>query len=273
VLAACTAVAVTAGYGQQKQEPAALVVKVTGSAFVVRGGGRATVSQYMPLYLSDRLETGRQSSVEVLFDTGVNVRIEENCVVELVSLVMVPVPKRAVKSVSMELNVRSGGVLVDGATVKEKYRLKSLKVRTPTSVAAVRGTVFYAGVGDSGSGKVAVFEGKVQTYRAGREDDGGVEVGTGSQVVIGPADEELTVVDFDDATRAYGSSVVEDYRRAVAYYRQQLEYFKKQRDRWLRQHKDAFMREIEQNKREFMQRREGTGDEKIKRMLNDPDFR
>jgi len=273
VLAVCTVVVAGAGYAQQARDPGALVAKVNGAVFVVRGDGRAKAVQYMPLYIADRLETGPKSSVEILFDTGINLRVEENCSVELASLMLGRTPKKSVKSVSMEVNVQTGGVLVDGATIKNKYQLQSMKVRTPTSVAAIRGTVFYAGVAGDGSGKVAVFEGAVQTYRAGMDEVSGVDVAAGRQAVIGLSDNAPSVGVFDDEMRAYRLSVVEEYRKTVAYYRSQLDAFKKRRDLWIRQHKDAFMREIDQNKRDFMQNREGTGDDKIKRMMNDPDFR
>jgi hypothetical protein len=273
VLAVCTVVVTGAGYAQQSRDPAALVAKVNGAVFVVRGDGRAKAVQYMPLYIADRLETGPKSSVEILFDTGINLRIEENCSVELASLMLGRTPKKSVKSVSMEVNVKTGGVLVDGATIKNKYQLQSMKVRTPTSVAAIRGTVFYAGVAGDGSGKVAVFEGAVQAYRTDRDETSGVAVVAGRQAVIGFSDDVPSVGGFDDETRAYGLSVVEEYRKAVAYYRRQLDAFKKQRDLWIREHKDAFMREIERDKRDFMQKREGSGDDKIKRIMNDPDLR
>ena len=111
---------------------------------------RAKVRQ--PVFAGDKVRTKPKSRAEITLNGGGKVRIAENSELELSEASVTPMKK------DFNANLKKGKVWVAAtAAFGEK---KNVAVRTPTAVAAIRGTKYRANAGEKES-QVLVYEGKV----------------------------------------------------------------------------------------------------------------
>ena len=111
---------------------------------------RAKVRQ--PVFAGDKVRTKPKSRAEITLNGGGKLRIGENSELELTSASISPMAK------DFNANLNQGNVWVAAkAAFGEK---KNVSVRTPTAVAAIRGTKYRAKAGSNES-EVLVYEGKV----------------------------------------------------------------------------------------------------------------
>ena len=111
---------------------------------------RAKVRQ--PVFAGDKVRTKPKSRAEITLNGGGKVRIAENSELELSEASVTPMKK------DFNANLSKGKVWVAAtAAFGEK---KNVAVRTPTAVAAIRGTKYRANAGAAES-QVLVYEGKV----------------------------------------------------------------------------------------------------------------
>ena len=105
-----------------------------------------------PVFAGDKVRTKSKSRAEITLNGGGKVRIAENSELELTEASVTPMKK------NFNANLKKGKVWVAAqAAFGEK---KNIAVRTPTAVAAIRGTKYRANAGDKES-QVLVYEGKV----------------------------------------------------------------------------------------------------------------
>ncbi|MCE9596522.1 MAG: FecR family protein [Spirochaetia bacterium] len=141
----------------------ALVRSLVGSANVTRAGKTEALRVGSVIKDSDRIQTGRQSQVVVLYK-GVEIRLRGETDATLVALT------NTSQAASLKLDKGFGWFRVDDPTKR------GFKVQTPTSVAAVRGTKFAVGYDENGSTS-CVCQGKVATNAAGAVNETSVTVG------------------------------------------------------------------------------------------------
>jgi len=111
---------------------------------------RAKVRQ--PVFAGDKVRTKPKSRAEITLNGGGKLRIGENSELELTSASISPMAK------DFNANLNQGNVWVAAkAAFGEK---KNVSVRTPTAVAAIRGTKYRAKAGSNES-EILVYEGKV----------------------------------------------------------------------------------------------------------------
>ncbi|MCS7227372.1 MAG: FecR family protein [Endomicrobia bacterium] len=250
--------------------PVAVVVKLKGKAVVIRDKKEVKMQQYMPLYIRDIIKTFSASYVEVIFDTGVSLRIEENTVVDI-KKIFLELAEEKKRQVSIVLSVNSGSLLTETTVFGDKYHMKHLYILTPTTVASVRGTVFYIKISDDKSTTVAVFKGKVEGYVSGidedeieellRYEDEEIEYEKRKKITIEENKQALfssdwpspAVVELSFSMKEYKRTVVEDFIKTTAEYRKNFEKFKQQRDEWIKKHKEEFKQEIKDMKKKFIE--------------------
>lgn len=121
---------------------------VVGSGSVSRGSQKIPLGVNLQCRLGDTLTTAKASRVELRYADNTLVRLEENSRLVL-ALRGKSTPEPALQAGRLWANVKKIG---QGGT--------GFGVRTPTAVAAVRGTVFGVGSTDSSS-KVRLYEGGV----------------------------------------------------------------------------------------------------------------
>lgn len=109
------------------------------------------------VFVGDYIRTLSKSRCEITLKTGGKVRIGENSELELVSADIKPMEK------NYNANLKRGNIWVSAkAAFGEK---KNVSVRTPTAVAAIRGTKYRA-IADSAESSVLIYEGEVDVNAA-----------------------------------------------------------------------------------------------------------
>ncbi len=110
-----------------------------------------------PVFEGDVLRTAAKSRAEITLQGGGKVRIGENSELELTLASVKPMAK------NFNANLKKGNVFVSAkAAFGEK---KNVQLRTPTAVAAIRGTKYRASAGEDES-NVLVYKGKVDVNAA-----------------------------------------------------------------------------------------------------------
>ena len=110
-----------------------------------------------PVFEGNIIRTQAKSRCEITLTGGGKVRIGENSELELNEVDVKPMAK------NFNANLKKGNVWVSAkAAFGEK---KNIAVRTPTAVAAIRGTKYRAKAGDDES-SVLVYDGKVDVNQA-----------------------------------------------------------------------------------------------------------
>jgi hypothetical protein len=130
-----------------------------GKVEVQAAGGEAweKAKPNRPVFEGDVIRTAPKSRAEITLQGGGKVRIGENSELELTAANVKPMTK------NFSANLKKGNIFVSArAAFGEK---KSVSVRTPTAVAAIRGTKYRAKAGDDES-EVLVYRGKVDVNAA-----------------------------------------------------------------------------------------------------------
>ena len=248
-----------------QENPVAIIVKTKGKVIIERNKKEIKVELYMPLYINDKIITYSASFVEIVFDTGVSLRIEEKSIFELKKFVQNEYEEEIRPYVNFVFKLYKGGVLTEAKVFNDRYNLGSLHIITPTSVASVRGTVFYINVDEDKNTKVAVFKGKVECllteisegildslfeeefYELKRS----IIVKEEQQIVFS---EELvfpTVTELSVDMTEYKKTVVDDFIKISQKYRKKFEEFKEKRNEWIKKHKECFKKDIMERKKRF----------------------
>lgn len=251
----------------KETSPVAVVVNVKGKSVVIRNKDEIKLKQYMPLYVNDILKTYSSSFIEVLFENGIGIKIEENTVFELKNFIINVSNTSNKSSVSIVGKISLGTVLTDTEIFKEKYENSSLHIITPTMVASVRGTVFYVKVLDDETTNIAVFKGEVECSLGHVDEDiflhdtfeeeleseltKKIVVYDDKQITVSSDLSSTGVVDLSFSLLEYKRTAVAEFIKNVKQYRKEYEKFKKERDKWIEIHKKEFKHEIEEKRRKF----------------------
>ncbi len=150
IAVAVISIFLTGNISQAKEPGAARIQLIQGSADVFRAATlKAVVARVgMPVKVGDTLRSHEESFVEVLFDNGEVVRLDENSVLVIERL----------DSQKAESSLSVGRVWVN---MKKIVAHRGFDVSTPTAVAAIRGTIYDMRAGEDLSVDVSVYDGKV----------------------------------------------------------------------------------------------------------------
>jgi hypothetical protein len=133
--------------------PAAFVVQsVIGDVKVERAGSLMDILAGQALIAKDAIVTGQKSTVDILCSSEGVIRINE-------------LSRMSIDSVTLNENTFNAALNLDKgkvfASIAKMKKDSSLSVKTPTAIAAVRGTSFRVSTSEKGS-SVDVLSGKVQ---------------------------------------------------------------------------------------------------------------
>lgn len=129
------------------------VTFITGDVFISKPGKSGKDEK--PLNLgqfinySDQIRTGEQSSVEIQMKLHGLIRVSENTIFKLQEL-------QNDKKVEIQIEKGKAGLFID-----KLEKDKEILVRTPTIIAAVRGTKFLVTSDESQKSKIALFDGAI----------------------------------------------------------------------------------------------------------------
>lgn len=251
-------------YAFCENTPIAVISKVKGKAFIIREKKEIKIEKYMPVYVRDKLKTLSSSFVELLFENGVSLRIEENSMLDVNEFIL----KQSKEKIptKMILKVSKGCCVVDADVFKDKYQLDALYVITPTIVASVRGTVFLLNVKDDDTTDIAVFEGEVDGFLESLDESElmsleeyefeeikrkKISISENKQATFSYDMATYAIVDLSFNMLEYKRSVVEEFLRTTKENRENFEKFKRHRNEWIKKHKEDFKKDILENKERF----------------------
>ena len=169
---------------------AAKIEDLTGDVKVTKSGGEKSFIAFkgMSLAQGDTITTGRNSTVNLFIDEDKEVKIAENTKLYMSQL-----------SGSIVSDTQKTGMkLWFGkiyANVKKKLNIRSkFEIKTPTTVAGIRGTQFYVGQED-GKTDLAVLEGTIiaTTYIPSQEQPSGTPQPVQEIETIINANEQVTI--------------------------------------------------------------------------------
>jgi len=176
VIAALVVVPAVLVLTQQRAAAAATILSILdGSASVARGTAPfASASDGDLVNIGDRVQTAASSHAMVTFFDGSTLEIEPATTVQIEDA------SAASGAISIRISQTIGRTW---ASVQKLTRADSkFEIRTPTAVAAVRGTAFITGVLADGTTTVQTTDGNVQVTAQGQ----GVLVGAGQTTTVPP---------------------------------------------------------------------------------------
>jgi hypothetical protein len=140
----------TGGVAQTKGVGGARIQLIQGSADLYRAAtAKSLVARVgMPVGVGDTLRSQKESFVEVLFENGEVLRLDENSILAI----------EKIDSQNAESSLPVGRVWVN---MKKIVSHRAFDVSTPTAVAAIRGTIYDMRAGEDLSVDVSVYDGKV----------------------------------------------------------------------------------------------------------------
>ncbi|MCX7941203.1 MAG: FecR family protein [Endomicrobia bacterium] len=249
--------------------PIAVITKVKGSSVVIRRNSKIKPQPAAPIFVNDKILTFSSSYVELIFDVGITLRIEENTVFEVKTFFGESRYRK--QRVNIGVKINSGSTLVDTKLLENIYELGSFVMVTPSAVACVRGTVFYLRVDDAQTTDVAVFDGELDCYTGVAEEDiekiffadeedvgfyeirKKVTVSKDKQVTVSSDFTISAVTDLSFDMIEFKKSVVENFIKQSKKNRENLDKWKKERVQWFRKQKEEFKNETYKYKKQFIE--------------------
>lgn len=150
--------------GQEEKAEKAAIGKVSfplNRVFVIAAGtSKLQIARFnMPLYQGDKIETKRESRCEITLNNGDVIRIDEN------SLFTVESYSEKDSSTAAESSLSIGRIW---ANIRRLFSDDAyFKVKSPSAVIAVRGTIYRVDAAEDQSTQVRVYEGAVAVEPAG----------------------------------------------------------------------------------------------------------
>ncbi len=192
------------------QPPVAKITFPIGDNFLQHAGKLSweAVQYYMPVYNQDRIKTGKQSRCEITFTNKKVMRIGENSIVQI---------KSNAKD-NEEVEMSRGRAWISLFLPKGTSHLV---VKTPTSVCAIRGTV-YRLESDSNRTMYRCYQGELQITPMKKDRSGLAD----TSFAVGAGEELILIMNFEQ----YKKQQEKEFRN---YQKQQMNEFEKfkQKDR------------------------------------------
>ena len=166
---------------QDQKEEKEAIGKVSfplNRVFVIpAGSSRLQIARFnMPLYQGDKIETKRESRCEITFNNGDVIRIDEN------SIYTVEAFSQKDSTSATESSLSIGRIW---ANIRKLFSDDAyFKVKSPSAVIAVRGTIYRVDADKDHSTQVRVYEGEVSVEPAGSL--GGVKSAPGKHSIGRP---------------------------------------------------------------------------------------
>lgn len=227
-------------------------VRMAGAA----EGGEIDAKADMPLSPGDRVLTGRDGKAEIAFEGESAIELGSNSNLEI----------EDVAKNGTSLRMKAGYLVA-----KIKFMLnRRFRVRTPTSVSAVRGTEFAVEIADESSGKtvVGVFgEGKIAVSQ-GEEESAGERLVTPNEELECAMAEPIGPVRKLDFLKKREEQA-KQFRARIAVLRDQYKKYTRENREQMRGNMEKMRDQIRKN-REDMQRQLKEGREKLDKELRKP---
>ncbi len=230
-------------------------IEFDGSSSMARVGDK--IKQGM------KIQTEKKSFVEIYFDTYA-VKILENSSVEISRLVT----RLKDKTDETEFYVEEGKLF--SRVSKKLMKDEQYRVKTPTTVAGVRGTDFMVSE-EEGKAKVACLEGLVDVLNRTTGADETVDINGGQEVVIEEG-KEMEVTDLSESARMEMQNIIRDFKEMRADIRKDFEDERRKINEMFEEEKKKYYKNVEDVKKqanEDVDKLKGEMDEEIDKLSPD----
>jgi len=188
---------------EQKVAREGIVNFMNGEVHLIVGGKKSAAKVGEVITQGMKIITGDKSFVDIYFGENA-VKVLSNTVIEIKQLI-----------VNMENNSEETELLIEKGQAFSKISKKlskndSYKVRTPTTIAAIRGTDFLVSE-ENGKGKVSCLDGKVAVRDATVKDSREVELNAGEEVEVEPG-KDLSVRGISESSKKDIKRILNDIR-------------------------------------------------------------
>lgn len=119
----------------QEDESVGIVTAVNGQASIISAEGSEAVEKGTPVFLGDRLETGDESGLKILFNDDSLISLGANATLEITEFVYTPTKR---KSLSNLVKGKLKGIIQKIPGVET-----DIEFATPNAVAGIKGTELY----------------------------------------------------------------------------------------------------------------------------------
>lgn len=199
---------------EKKVQREGVVNMLAGSVAIVDDGKRSSAKVGDPVRQGMKIETGKNSFVDIYFDENA-VKILENSLVEIRELEII-IEEQSEKT---GLYVKNGKVFVKVA--KKLTKNDRFQIGTPTATAGVRGTEFLV-VEEDLKGLVACLNGTVEVRSEVSPEEQVIDVSGGKEVVI-EMDKLMTLGDLSDENRRLMEDITRNFQDAKKEIRERFE--------------------------------------------------
>ncbi|RLD14280.1 hypothetical protein DRI50_05665 [candidate division KSB1 bacterium] len=208
-----------------------------GDNFLQRAGDLQwnPVQYYMPVHNQDRIKTGKQSRCEVTFTNKKVMRIGENSIVQI----------KADDSGTEKVEMNRGRAWISLFLPKGKSHLI---VKTPTSVCAIRGTV-YRLESDSNQTTYRCYQGELEITPMKKDRSGLAD----TSIAVGAGEELILVMNFEQ----YKKQQEKEFQN---YQKQQMDEF----EQFIKKDQQEFKKMVEQDLADFRRMKAGLAFKKDK---------
>lgn len=247
---------------EKKPEAKGFINFLNGSVTIDSAGTKTPAKVGDELKAGMKVITGDKSFADIYFGENA-VKVVENSVVEISKLV-----KDVQSGEKTVLGLESGKIFA--RVVKKLSKNDEFQVKTPTAVAAIRGTDFVVTQKDNKS-NVACLNGKVQVSEAGKEDTNKVDLNQGQEVNV-EKDKKLSVQSLKEENLQNLKKIVDDIKEIREDIRKKFEDQKAEIKQKVEEQKDANRQLIEGQKQkdaETMQKQKDADKENISGIKNE----
>ncbi|PIE69582.1 MAG: hypothetical protein CSA21_01495 [Deltaproteobacteria bacterium] len=150
----------------KKEVSVARLIAVSGEAFVTRNNSDAQIKAFVNMFLwcHDRIQTASESNVTLKFADGSEVLVQAESEVIIGKLMRYGTTGMAETNLLLESG-RTHNKVIPASGPGSRFEIK-----TPSAIAAVRGTEYRIGTDRDGSSRVEVLTGVVQFDSSGKRD-------------------------------------------------------------------------------------------------------
>lgn len=186
------------------------------------------VQYYMPVFNKDRVKTGKQSRCEITFSNKKVMRIGENSIVEI----------KADEAGTEKVEMSRGRAWISLFLPKGTSHLI---VKTPTSVCAIRGTVYRLD-SDSNKTEYRCYQGELEITPMKKDRSGLAD----TSIAVGPGEELILIMNFEQ----YKKQQEKEFRD---YQKQQMNEF----EQFKKKDQQDFQKMVEQDLADFKRMKAG----------------
>jgi len=237
----------------------AIVTNVEGAAITKEAGSLqwVRIEKGMECGEDSEIKTGKNGTVELVFDDGTALKIEKSSEVKIATARK----KEQVREFFVSL---FSGRMLNNVIQRHKSSTAKFKVGTPSCVAAIRGTVFVADATKEET-EIAVFEGVVEASgikeetkdvpkakkEAELETTEAVEIDKGKQTTVKQGKAPYKPAPLSKEFESYRKNVAELFNKRIEGLRKNMDSVRKMNEEYMKNSKQLYDNQMNQRQKGY----------------------